>query len=95
MGVPKAIDPRHKTWRAPRKADKRWFVNDYLRRWQADGVWRSIHQTLLMADREWTGREASPAAAIIDSQSVRSAAQKGDPKVLTRIKGSTAANGTF
>ena len=30
----------------------------YLRRWQAEGVWATVNHTLLMADRERTGREA-------------------------------------
>lgn len=48
----------------------------YLRRWQAEGVWARIH-AVLTADRERVGREASPSAAIIDSQSVRTGDQKG------------------
>jgi len=65
----------------------------YLRRWQAEGVWATVHHTLLMADRERAGREASPTAVIIDSQSVRSADQKGDSKASMRVKRSMAANG--
>jgi putative transposase len=49
----------------------------YLRRWQAEGVWERVHHTVLVADRERAGREASPAAAIIDSRPVRTADQKG------------------
>lgn len=49
----------------------------YLRRWQVEGVWATVNHTLLMSDRERAGREASPSAAIIDSQSVHSADQKG------------------
>ncbi len=58
----------------------------YLRRWQAEGVWATVHRNLLMADRERAGREASPSAAIIDSQSVRSADQKGDSKASMRVR---------
>ncbi|MCL5779288.1 transposase [Limibaculum sp. FT325] len=50
----------------------------YLRCWQRDGVWARVHPTLVMADRERDGRDASPSAAIIDSQTVRTADQKGD-----------------
>jgi transposase len=64
----------------------------YLRRWQAEGVWTTVHHTLLMTDREHAGREASPSAAIIDSQSVRSADQKGDSKASMRVKKSMAAS---
>src|SRR4051812_23668196 len=49
----------------------------YLRRWQREGVWDRVHQTLVMADRERSGREASPTAAILDSQSIKTADQKG------------------
>ena len=66
----------------------------YLRRWQAEGVWETVNHTLLMADRERAGREASPSAAIIDSQSIRSADQKGDSKASMRARKSMAANGT-
>src|SRR3954453_14042522 len=45
----------------------------YLRRWQREGVWDRVHHALVMADRERAGREASPTAAILDSQSVRTA----------------------
>jgi transposase len=66
----------------------------YLRRWQAEGVWDSIHHAVLVADRERVGRAASPTAAIIDSQSVRTADQKGAAAATTRARRSRAANGT-
>jgi len=65
----------------------------YLRRWQAEGVWERIHHAVLMADRERAGREASPTAAIIDSQSVRTADQKGARAAMTRARRSPAASG--
>ena len=40
-----------------------------------------------MADRERAGREASPSAAIIDSQTVRTADQNGGSKATTPEKG--------
>ena len=49
----------------------------YLRRWQREGVWDRVHHALVMADRERAGREASPTAAIIDSQSVKTVDQRG------------------
>ena len=39
--------------------------------WRADGRLERINHALVMADREWVGRDASPSAAIIDSQSVK------------------------
>jgi putative transposase len=66
----------------------------YLRRWQAEGVWQRVHHAVLTADRERAGREASPTAAIIDSQSVRTADQKGARKATTRARRSRAASDT-
>jgi transposase len=45
--------------------------------WDWDGTLERLHHTLYVAWREQEGREASPTAAIIDSQSAK-AAQKGD-----------------
>ena len=69
-------------------------VYDYLRRWQAEGVRERIRHAVLMADRERAGREASPTAAIIDSQSVRTGDQKGAPASTTRARRSRDAGGT-
>jgi transposase len=48
-------------------------VNNIFRRFQREGVWERIWEELLMASREHLGREASPTAAIIDSQSLKAA----------------------
>ena len=49
-------------------------VYTYFRNWRKDGTWVRIHDTL----RDWVrveqGRQPSPSEAIIDSQSVKSAA---------------------
>jgi transposase len=39
--------------------------------WRDDGRFERINHALVMADRERVGRDASPLAAIIDSQSVK------------------------
>ena len=44
----------------------RWFAA-----WRDQGVFEKINHALVMADRERVGRDASPSAAIIDSQSVK------------------------
>jgi transposase len=44
----------------------RWFAA-----WRDDGRLERINHALVMADRERVGRDASPSAAIIDSQSVK------------------------
>ena len=46
--------------------------------WQ-EGIWSNIQMTLLMAGREQAGREASPTAGIIDSQSVKTT-EAGGPR---------------
>ena len=51
-------------------------VYNIFRNFQRDGVWQAIWEHLHMAMREHWGRQASPTAAIIDSQSVK-AAEKG------------------
>lgn len=65
----------------------------YLRRWRREGAWARIHHRLVMADREREGRDASPSAAILDSQTVRTADQKGDSEATTPESGSKAASG--
>ena len=49
---------------------------DYFDLWTYDGTLETIHHALYVKCREQIGREASPTAAIIDSQSVKSA-EKG------------------
>lgn len=51
----------------------------HIRNFQRDGVWEAIWAELHMALRERMGREASPSAAVLDSQSVKSA-EKGVAK---------------
>src|SRR5215468_2699781 len=53
-------------------------VHRYFVWWQCDGVLDRIHHALYVACREKAEREATPTAAIIDSQSVKSA-EKGGP----------------
>jgi putative transposase len=50
----------------------RWFA-----RFRDDGTWEAINHRLVMLDRERAGREASPTAAVIDSQSVKTTESGG------------------
>jgi transposase len=71
-------------WSAlPKDLPPRSTVNDYFRRWDYDGTIDHIHHALYVKCRELAEREASPTAAIIDSQSVKSA-EKGGSR-LTRM----------
>ena len=67
----------------PRSTVYRYFCN-----WGIDGALDRIHDALYEKCREQAEREASPTAAIIDSQSVRSAEKGGSRSIRT---GSTQA----
>lgn len=86
-------------WAAlPKDLPPRSTVNDYFRLWDYDGTLDRIHYTLYVQCREQAGREASPTAAIIDSQSVKSAEKGGSASIrpaLTRARKSKARSGTF
>jgi transposase len=63
-------------WRMlPRDFPPRSTVYGYFRAWIAAGVWAHVHDVLYRRSRELEGRDESPTAAIIDSQSVRTGAE--------------------
>jgi transposase len=65
-------------WRAiPKDLPPRSTLFDYLDLWSWDGTLERIHHALYVECREQEEREASPTAAIIDSQSVKSAEKGG------------------
>jgi len=53
-------------------------LHDYLDCWEYDATLERIQHALYVQCRDKAGRDASPTAAIIDSQSVKSA-EKGGP----------------
>ena len=85
-------------WAAlPKDLPPRSTVNDYLRRWDEDRTLDRIHHALYVLCREQAGREANPTAAIIDSQSVKSAEKGGAASIrraLMRARRSKARSGT-
>jgi transposase len=71
-------------WRAiPKDLPARSTVHGYLDLWDYDGTLKRLHHALYVQCREKAGREASPTAAIIDSQSVKST-EKGALRSIRR-----------
>jgi transposase len=86
-------------WRAiPKDLPPKSTLYDYFDLWTYDGTLEDIHHALYVKCREQAQREASPTAAIIDSQSVKSA-EKGGPAsirpAMMRAKKSRARSGIF
>ena len=81
-------------WRAlPKDPPPKSTVHDYLMLWVWDGTLERIHHALYLMTRELEGREASPSAGVIDSQSVKGAEKGGRAstrRAMTRAKRSRA-----
>jgi transposase len=86
-------------WRAvPKDLPPKSTIYEYFDLWTYDGTLKGIHHTLYERCREQAQREASPSAAIIDSQSVKSAEKGGPASIRTatmRARRSRARSGTF
>jgi len=85
-------------WRAvPKDLPPRSTLFEYFDLWDYDGTLDRIHHTLYIKCREAMGREASPTACVIDSQSVKGA-EKGGPasirRATTRARKSRARSAT-
>jgi transposase len=85
-------------WRyIPKDLPPKSTLHDYLDLWNYDGTLEKIHHTLYVKCREQAGREASPTAGIIDSQSVKSAEKGGPASIRTGMmlaRRSKARSGT-
>ena len=76
----------------PRDFPPKGTVFHYYNTWRKDGTWQCINQALREQLRQELGREATPSAAIIDSQSVKTT-EKGDVEATTPTRRSKAVNG--
>ena len=69
-------------------------VWEHFRRWRDSGTIKIVHDALREQVRVDNGRESTPSAAIIDSQSVKTT-QKGGTTASTRASRSKAASDTL
>ena len=77
-------------WRAiPNDLPHRSTVRHYFDRFRRDGTWHRVHDALRERVRVAAGREPTPSAAVIDSQSVKTAEKRGrrTPAGTTRASG--------
>ena len=81
-------------WRAlPKDLPPKSTVHEYLMLWEWDGTLERLHHALYLLSRDLEGREASPSAGVIDSQSVKGAEKGGRASIrraMTRARRSRA-----
>jgi transposase len=71
-------------WRfVPKDLPPKSTLHDDLERWNYDGTLVKVHHVLYIKCREQVGREPSPTASVIDSQSVKSAEKGGAASIRT------------
>lgn len=77
----------------PRDFPPKSTVNDYFCEWGQAEVWEEMHDILRDEVRAQAGRETSPSAAVIDSQTVKTT-EKGDRAASMAARKSPVGNAT-
>jgi putative transposase len=81
-------------WRyIPREYGNWGMIYGYFQRWTRNNLWQKINDILRIQLRKIAGKEESPSAAIIDSQSVKTT-QKGGLEAMMLVKKLREERGT-